>query len=246
MTGYIPAFTLKQQLLEIIKSNEARGVPIRLSNVGLQLAKQMRAPFRALSPEPTLASFIRTHMSAEVEILPDPSSPLVLYVRRKIIPETAEIQKATEREREDGNALPRSTNSAAKPRFHKSFWAAFSKPLPAGKTRYIQLGLPFHFEDLDREAEAPEGYVVVEDNFIAPAALEQGPERSAFVFTQVEAWLEKIGYGPEMFLEPKTRTSSEYSRTSFLEILSGLDKRDLERIVLPADIWLKLIKFYRI
>ncbi|MDE2166098.1 MAG: hypothetical protein KGJ66_07150 [Alphaproteobacteria bacterium] len=183
-------------------------------------------------------------MADEIEFYSEPARPLVWFVRLKSVSTGLQTPVAL------GNGTPgtrgavqASVHTEEAPLYETAFWAAFAKPLPEeGAQRYLKITYPFRFDHFRPDATIPDGYVRVDDRYIAPEGLMHGDSRTKFILTQISAWLQDNDLSPESFLR-RQKPYVENSRGSqIIQILSSLEPDDLRRISIPADIWIRLLK----
>jgi hypothetical protein len=251
-TGSIDYKELARTTLDVVRSETEinRGRPVFLSRIGLQLAKHYRRPFKYMIPGLPLADFIRTYLSNRVELLED-TGALGYLVRLKDAPDqpTAPPMQSPEKPISPPATFPSTEQTGppirAIPRYEPSFWACFAKPLepPTGFKRVVNLEPPFSFEPIPEHLSVPEGFLEIDAELIAPKSMPPGPGRSMYVVEQIEKWLKQHNLPPEQFFQRSHHPSSktEERTASIVALLSKLDPKDLERISIPTDIWLKLI-----
>jgi hypothetical protein len=262
---------LMRKILEIIQTQSTiQQRPPLLANVGWALAKYYRRPFKELSVERTLADFIRRHLSEQVQLLQNPMDPLVLMAALKNQPRDSSAATISPDGLVDATGVanaefsterrPATTSSQRFPRYDSSFWAAFSKPLREGFRRFIKIDRPFYFVDNTGSSPAPIGFMEIEAGFVAPQTFPPIPGRHAMVIQQIEAWLQKNNLRPDPFqYQPRRVQERMLFETALpraaltdeqkpgagphvVQLFSMLDQKDLERIAMPADVWLKLMR----
>ena len=235
-------------ILEIVKSEYRRSArPISLAALGSQLSLRVGP-----TPGLKLSDTIRVHLWRELELIRDPQHPEVFSagIKAPLDATASDLQIAAE-DPSNSNTYVAYQNLKAfenvlAPRFDSRFWAAFAKPINPMQKRVITTTYPFTFYDLSQTIQLPEGLLQVENEYIAPSSLVDRTERTGHILRQIEAWLKKYNISADVFQTRREVAVVEPPKTihvpGFIQLLSQLDSKDLERISIPADIWLKLLR----
>lgn len=127
------------------------------------------------------------------------------------------------------------------PRLSPVIWAAFTKPLAAGKARFIRLE-PLNFVDEARGAEANE--LVVTSSEIMLRGDLAAAEHSQKAFDSVKEWASHNGVPFEslLFGRPTKATSSINTKSALERMVAVLSHEQKKRLMLPMDIVETLLK----
>ena len=236
---------IENKILEILSNNQSMGAPLRLANVGTELARAFdNRPFRRLFPPYSLKSFVENFMADRIILRKHPSDDLVFFVELKNATQSGKASTAL------NTAAPvpaGDRTSAVRPIYDASFWAAFAKPIDDGRTRFLRKVPPFVFRDLSDGEAQPLDHFLIDRDFIAPGSFLPGEERMEFVSKNIDRWLKLNELSRNMFEKlpkPKPRETREevgHGRT-WLRAFESLTQSELERIVIPTDVWLKFIR----
>lgn len=116
------------------------------------------------------------------------------------------------------------------PRFVPALWAAFRRPLEAGKERYVSVKRPIRFVDVVA-GEHPENRIAIRRECIsdAPGVIER-----------INQWIEENELDRAPFLFEERAGERLPSNDVLGRFLLALDSGDMERISIPLDIVNKL------
>ena len=134
----------------------------------------------------------------------------------------------------DSATLQRPSSSREQnPRFHPSFWAAFSRPATGDHVRILNQD-DLTFKDVPSE-EAPEGELTIPNDLIVSADEDRRDEK---IKANIAIWLEQNGLHVERFKASKRASLQTFHQGtgSLLEaIIAALDRRQLQSNTLTLD-----------
>ena len=199
----------------------ARGNTYLLSRLGLELGKDVQ--FLKLLTGGGLADFIRTEPTLKkFELVPVVGSSNVLAIVHRgdaeQSVETANIQVA---------APPPPTSHA---RYHYRFWAAFSVSKSEG-FRFLD-PVQFVFKDVHAPEEAPAGWYLIVQEYIAPPG---GEDRDELIKQNIERWLAANKLDKARFLQ-NAKTAVTAQRSLLSMIIDTLDRRQLQSTTMTLDV----------
>lgn len=208
------------------------GKAFLLATVGQQLTKRgydLRTDLRRQK----LVPFLQAQLSDKIAVLTSPFDPLV----RGIVPKGEDAGK-------DIRTLF-TRNVAGRSRrfnFNKRLWIAFSRPIAANHVRVIEFDPEIIFKDVPAEAVNQDGKLVISNELVIPPGSKPSEVRNAELQKNIRNWLESNDVSIEKAAATSTVDITRTGDDSLLEtLLASLDKKDLERVVIPLDIVAKLL-----
>jgi hypothetical protein len=247
--GIEPGDVAKTIINVVRNERDHNSRPTSLAALGVALRRHYGRPFKVLSTEPSLASFISRHLATKVELIRDENHPLVLYAALKSDADATSVRNTEAGQTDKQEEEVRVTGSEEKadtghPRYDFRFWAAFAKPIIANTRRFLKTSWPVKFYDVPDGTAPPPGLLEIEANYIAPADLPPGSARAKHVAQQISAWLEQHDLESGQFEfkgSESDRMRPKATVPVIVQLLSNLEPKDLEKLVFPADVWLKLL-----
>lgn len=225
--------SLKQRIVELTqKSWSEHNKALFLARLGKVLVQE-GLDLRTLLRGEKLSPFIQRELKNEVRIVQSPKDPLIFAV----VPQAASLT---------GDLLeyfaPPPTHDKSM-LFDARLWAAFSKPLPPGKTRRITLAPSIHFSDVEPTSKMEEGEIEIPADAIVPIGSKPQHERNTILQKGIHDWLKSKGINREAVRATDTSTLAWRHDNSILSLLiASLDHRELQRITIPLDVVAKLLK----
>ena len=211
---------------------ETKGQALLLASLG-QAAISAGINLRAALGDRKLKEFIKGELDGEVEVEPCPDSPPHLQVR----PVGQNAAEAT-----DG---ARATLQGG--RLHRALWLAFSRPVPPGYLRRLQVEPVVRFWDLQPPLAEVAGRLPVEPGYVAPSAETLAPRlRDDVIMENVRRWMRDNALDISKF--ESGRASSPAVKPGFaaqnplMQLIAALDDGELKRVMLPLDVIAKLLK----
>jgi len=213
---------ISDRIVELCDASLLHGRPYLLSRLGLDLGKDVQR-LKLLSGR-SLADFIRNSpaLNAAYALVPVIGSKNVLAVVKK----------------DAGNGTAQTGNNAVavappqpvEARYNYRFWAAFAIP-SIGTPRYLD-SLHLVFKNIPEGEELPSGWLLIDDEYIAPKDAEN---RDELIKKNIDRWLKKNGMEPARFLQG-ARPALFAQRTLLAALLDALDQRQLQNTVLSLDV----------
>ncbi len=120
------------------------------------------------------------------------------------------------------------------PRYARSFWAAFTKPLPMGTTqRFINIStFSFGPEPEALKAGGASDIRPIDAQYIS----DQGsPSGASGIANQITNWLKAQQLDENLFLAKNDRVTTK-TQNLFTSIINALDAGQLSRVSLPLDV----------
>lgn len=185
-----------------------------------------------------LKDYISAELSSELKVLHPSGNP----VKVGVIPVSADVSKGIE----TLFVSPESSEERV-PHFPYAFWAAFTKPISAGKIRTLKLRPKIQFQDLPNSTVENEE-LVVEEQLITPRENLNSVEYKAKVYSNIKSWLKLNNIRENDLLTGLPNPASEpevgrvESSSLLYQVLNALTEEQLHRVSLPLDIVSKLAK----
>lgn len=182
-----------------------------------------------------LASFIQANLSADLHVAPAPKDLGTLGV----------LPRSQKDNKEAFHEVVKSNSGKSIPRYHKAVWQAFTKPIPNGYSRIVNLTPVFSFSDAPElspgESKAFEEYVITVNDIVHRQLSDDNKVFASRVSEKIISWYENHGL---------PITSSQFVRgqelgrigtagggsTALDRMLDALSKEQLVRISLPLDV----------
>lgn len=200
-----------------------------LQNLGWAIFKE-RPELRAVLGTQKLKPFLKSHMSADVDVLPSPVRPLDSWA----FPAGLGLDPSDE-------LLFRATAvrpSEQRLRYHPAVWSAFTKPLEPGRRRLLWLEPEPRFNDQEPTQQPPHpGSLVVNVPAVDPTSESFLEE----IHASIARWTQENELGYDK-VAPRKSDPPRQSTSLLDAILSTLDDGDLRRCTLPLDIVRKLLR----
>lgn len=202
-----------------------------LSTLGHQLSAQGLDVPRILQGR-KLSEVLRNEAS---EVMVERASPDSTVMG--VVPRSAEGQASKAIAKLTQNEA--STN--APPRIHPAIWAAFTKPIPEGASRFISLDPP-DFKDEQRVPGTTELTVAPTD--IVPRGALTPSEHNQKTFDSLSNWLQRTSTTlSEVLYSQGARTNPiKAGDTLLARVMSALSSDQKKRLTLPLDIVEALLK----
>jgi hypothetical protein len=215
---------------EVQKHWSRTGRALLIAQLGSRLGANTRTEIEA-DTGLKLQAFIRTNMTDDLLIHPNPRSPDILG----LFPRDAQLA-------EDLSFYFQPAGQPAAKRYRPSFWAAFAKPIAPNYRRYIRPDDLF-FVDLPQTAPAPVNTLEITRDAVPP---EDADGRDQLIIQSISKWLAQTSLPEQSVLlgaHTDSRIATEQTSHNLLfSILSHLDDAELKRITLPMDIVRKLAR----
>jgi len=183
-----------------------------------------------------LASFIHAELSSDLHVAADPDDAGTLAV----MPKAQQSNKEAFR-----GVVTKDTGAAPVPRYPRSVWQAFTRPLAEGSTRIVTLRPSFHYFDANdettRDAAITGTYAVGPDDVALRQPGEDPGQFATRVNGKIIAWHEKQGLsiaGSHLQMtQDSSRGGAGGSHATALDrLLDALSREQLMRVSLPLDV----------
>lgn len=228
---------IKEKILEMItKSWTDKKQAMLVAKIGHNLIKENINIKKELGGC-GLAEFIQKELSDKLKFISSPKDPMI----KAAIPVDAVINDDIN----DHFSKPSSgTKNPTFKRidFHRGLWKGFSSQLEENQHRIIKIEPEIFYEDRADPSTDAGSYTIPKD-LIIPKGSTSKLDRDEKVQKNILEWLEnneidieKVKYKP---LVKNARTSEE---SVFSILIKSLNEGDLERMVIPLDIIVKLQK----
>lgn len=199
---------------------------LRAAGIEMRVALQGRS----------LKSAIEIEAKNAVRLVKNPKHPLVWGLVPKTVPESEDLGPAF--------GFDISSQSAAAPRYKRWFWAAFVKELSPDNIRSITDD--GFFDVPTTESTSINGIVLTDEDIVGATA--NTPVDPVVVLQAIEKWAKKTGQSLEEYQggislsEQKQTPSTRTPQISALINFELLDYTDLQRIMVPLDVVLKMVR----
>jgi hypothetical protein len=207
---------IRKRIIDLCETNLAHG-PYLLSRLGGDLGQDVHL-LRSVTGA-KLTQFLEDSLSDRYKLVPTVRHPHIKAIVRlndNIVADFVGSEATT----------------LAEPRFHYRFWAAFSVPAKfAGTFRYLS-PTELIFRDQESADDAPEGWLLVENEFIAPTEI---PARDSAIKINIEKWLAKHGYEKTRFLHGNFK-SKAVSRNVLSAMIDALGPQQLKSTTMSLDV----------
>jgi len=210
---------IAQAIVNILGQSDA---PIYMSALGLKLSSYFSRPLREILGDRKLKAIIEKQLAARIRLIGSLSK-----IEVRLVPEAAMIH-------------PR--------RYDPTFWAAFSKPLTAGKSvRALCPNSPYDFDDYTDRSEVQAGWKTVE----LPDGLSselQKSDREQIIKDAILKWCLKNNFDPSRFsISSKARaprgensarspTSDDTRVVALLKFIENIPEEERQKYTLPIDL----------
>jgi hypothetical protein len=181
----------------------------------------------------SLREALATEGGEKLQLVFDPDHPLVWGV----VPASAKLTLEEQRA-----AFRRDTSKPPPPpRFKRGFWTAFIKRIDDGQRRLVNLN-EGGFVDLPKTTMSPPNSQEVLPTDIVQEDVLKELNRDEHIFERVKRWLERHQLKAEDFyVDAQTPTQAKEDPASLVR-LDKLSEGDLQRIMVPMDIVMKLLR----
>lgn len=226
---------LKKAILDLtIEHWQKFGKALLLASLGQALGKS-GYNIKVEIPGQKLRSFIQTEMIDKVTVVTSPFDRLVYG----IVP----TKDAAGKKPTDLFVGGSEGAKAPKLNFDRRVLIAFSRPIETNRVRILHLEPELNFEDIPAESIPAGARLVIPPNLIVPPGSMPSGSRNAELRKNIQDWF-KTNSADISKVEAKHH--GEYgihvTDNSILSLMfRTLDKKDLERIVIPLDIVAKLL-----
>jgi len=224
---------LKKEIVQLTNDYwSATGKAFLLASLGQQLTKRgydLRTDLRGQK----LVPFLQTQLVDQLVVLTSPIDPLV----RGVVPKGKETEK-------DIHALfiRNVQEESARINLDRRIWIAFSRPVTPNHVRVVEIEPEIVFTDVPTEAASQTDKLVIPSELVIPPGSKPSEIRNAELQKNIRGWLEKHGVDISKATAKPTIEITRPSDSSVLgSLLAALDKKDLERVVIPLDIVAKLL-----
>jgi len=229
---------IEENIVDLVKdcwTREQRAY--HLTTLGSVLARQDRNYTSVIGMK--LRPFVEIVMGDRLRFISHNRQPLVYGV----VPIDADLPTNTD----DLFIRPRRPERTI---FDRVFWNAFAKPLFEGK-RVVELHrsgddiVSFSVRELPEQEPLPEDAFEIPADQIVGSDLLPGPERSRKVYDSVQVWLAANSVDQSVFRSQLSYREGPEARTQSSDLVRALetfDKSDQERIHIPLDIVIKLLR----
>ena len=228
MAVSLPDSTLNRQLLNIVQEHwRQHRSAILLSQLGSQIDRAESLQIK--DDYGSLAGYLRKELSDDISLLHSRASPTIVGA----IPADAETNGDKDPETLLLYTPKRSQRSS--PRFHPAFWAAFVKELAPEVRRYLSVGPPPRFRDLEQE-ETQENSIEIPREYITGT-----DENAGRVHESISNWLHNNRLEEANFLSGVDATHAHVPSDDLLgRLVVALSPDELRRMSIPMDIVRKL------
>lgn len=219
-------------LLSIIRDKQGeypKGV--RSTQVGAEFSKRTGVPF-----EP----YINAAVLVEGIDVPSTHRKMRPFIERyckdiiEYVPDTSGNGFVRELKADSGTAGgPVPGSDAPIPRYRKSVWLAFVRPLPPGLKRYINLGDRAGFTDIAAKDTPEQGWLEVEREFIAAIPPDK-PIDATLVQAGLSAWMTRHNVEVAKLLEPDLVSGRKASVADLIRIIDALPDPIASEWKIPA------------
>lgn len=222
----LPPF--KDFLIELIVDNWARTAEgLLLSRIG-QIATTKGYNFKEELGGQKLVDFIKNELNGFVAVSAS-NTPPHLWA------------KPGSNVSADVPAAPTQGAARTTPRLSKALWLAFSRPVPEGKERRVQLEPSVRFWDLTPPLSEVAGRLPIAQGYISP--LNAGSQdRDQLILENIRRWMRDNNLDIERYSQSSSKTIRATSTHPLLALIAALDESEQKRISIPLDIIAKFIR----
>jgi hypothetical protein len=222
--GPVPAEEIAATVLKLLQAQSDPLAPIYLAQLGTQLAAIYTRPLKQVLGPRRLRTLLEQQLSSQIIFEGEPSS---LSVR----------------------AAASSATLGGQPiRYDKRVWDAFSKQIPPGQIRVLQIERPFSYRDIaDPSYEPVESEGLVERDLIPSGPLPRS-ERDAKIAANIKSWCDTHGQPLSKFRdtsrdEPKRPTlASAQGAEALLNLIEHVPAAERGKFRLPLDLIYRVLK----
>lgn len=225
---------LSEFLLQEVKvhyASDSQG--ILLANLGWAVMNR-KPELKHLLHRIKLGRFIETRLAGQLEIKPSPKKPTEM----RVIP--LQGAPAAQAIGAPAGVIPR----AAPRQYSRAALIAFTRPIPEGCSRVLNLEGVFYFEDQPcQKNESNSAVVLINEEDVLNVELPLNAENFKAFDEHVENWVRKTGVELEILLQPKKRPPAHKSHlleSVFDALVGSLSVSELKRVQLPLDVIVKL------
>lgn len=224
--------TLKEKIVELAAEHWNReGNALLLASLGQTLTKygyNLRAELRGQK----LVPFLQAELEDKVTVLTSPDDPLVYGI----------VPVGQEKSRDLGALFSRTARVVPERiNFDKRVWVAFSRPIEPNHIRLVDFEPEIDFRDLPAESAKNQERPTIPAELIIPVGTKPSAVRNAEIQKNIRDWFAKHALDIELAKEKGGIDKRILDNSLLTALLVTLDKKDLERIVLPLDIVAKLL-----
>lgn len=230
----IPTLSLQEFVRQRVREHwEAKREAILLARLG-QAAIAAGISLREELGERKLADFLRRELAGEVEVEPCPNSPKHLQVRPS-------GQSPSVAQGVDGGGADQ-----LGARLHRALWLAFSRPIPPGYLRRLQVEPFVRFWDLQPPLAEVAGRLPIGHDYIAPSADQLAPRlRDDVILENIRRWMRDNALDISKFESRWTSVHASKpgitTQNPLMQLIAALDEGELKRVTLPLDVIAKLL-----
>lgn len=228
---------LHNAVLEIVRNNwKNRNRATLLNYLGSALGKRfdLAAELRGAK----LLPYLKYNLGAELDIVQKPDDPLIWGAFPKGVlsgqnaPDLVEAFGSGAYERQHQNAA-QSIN------FHRTIWAAFSKPLPIGSQRAVKLDEPKQFLDYPSDSAVLPEYLPIADFAGHLRNTDRSVRDVEIVRTAILDWVKANNIDISKVMYEGFQRKNRSILHSMIEALSD---DDLKSVVIPLSVVKKLME----
>jgi hypothetical protein len=224
-----PLRPFKEFVLETVRAHwAAQQKPLLLARIG-QLAVGLGYNLQEALGARKLGQFIQQELNESLELDNPDHSTTLLQVRPR-----------------DDSAPPLETNRQEQPvaKLNRGLWLAFSRAIPEGYERRLQLEPYIRFWDQAPPLSEVAGRLPIPAEYIAKSQRELATHpRGEVILENIRRWMRDNQVDLGNFEEGVRRAAPKISQHNpLLLLIASLDESEQKRVSLPLDVIAKLLK----